>query len=332
MKKIYMILLMALTATASMLTSCSDDDPFFTASENDAPRILNTDIPEGKGGETPLFNTITRTTNFTFDAIVTPANYTTVTWLIDGEQVAEGLSIDTPLLAGSHTVKLVATTTKGLSTSRTFIVNVLPADGDPALAGDAKSRWLTTGTAKTIETTNVSSVAKVLIGKQEATGVSFAEGQLTFNVPVMEEGEYTVVIEDAEGQRYGCGLFTVSNDEYEDPEVTETVLWEGSTEINWGASNVLISPDVMSQVAVGSTVKVYYEIIDMPDGYHAMRITTNYWGDNAEDQVVPQFDLTGDTANPYEFTYTAANKEIVDSREGMLVVGYGYKVTRITTE
>ncbi len=29
-------------------TACSsDDDPFFTAAENDAPRILNTDLPEG---------------------------------------------------------------------------------------------------------------------------------------------------------------------------------------------------------------------------------------------------------------------------------------------
>jgi hypothetical protein len=70
----------------------------------------------------------------------------------------------------------------------------------------------------------------------------------------------------------------------------------------------------------------------MPDNYHAMRITTNQWGDNPEDQVVAQFDLTGETPNPFEFTYTAANKEIVDSRGGMLIVGYGYKLTKVTVE
>ena len=33
-------------------TSCSsDEDPFFSASEDDYPRIINTDLPEGKGGE-----------------------------------------------------------------------------------------------------------------------------------------------------------------------------------------------------------------------------------------------------------------------------------------
>ena len=72
-------------------TACSsDEDPFFTANENDAPRILNTDIPEGKNGEPATLMNIERTTNFTYEAIVTPANYTTVTWFIDDEQVAEG--------------------------------------------------------------------------------------------------------------------------------------------------------------------------------------------------------------------------------------------------
>lgn len=46
--------------------------------------------------------------------IVTPAHYTTVTWYIDDEQVAEGLKIDVPVLAGDHIVKVVATTTKGI--------------------------------------------------------------------------------------------------------------------------------------------------------------------------------------------------------------------------
>ena len=424
-----------------MFASCAKDDPHFTAGEDDAPRILNTDIPEGEGGQPGTIATIERTTNFTFDLIVTPARYTTVTWFIDGEQVAEGLSIDVPVLAGNHIVKIVARTTKGLETSRTCKLVVNPAEGDPALASDAKSRWLTIGTTKTIECTNVTSITKVLVGKQEASNVAYANGQLTFTVPSMDEGEYPVIIEDASGTRYGCGLFTVSSKEYVDPGVKETVLWEGSTDINWGDSNVFLSaeqmaavpvgatvrlvyemieadyhalrvtnqdwssdivPQVdgldaipspyeftytadhkaiadekgmlitgfgykltkviivegvapaettlwegstdinwgesnvliasadMANVAVGSKIRLYYDIIDMPDGYHAMRITTNWWGDNAEDQVVAQFDLTADTPNPYEFTYTEANKAIVDEREGMLIVGYGYRVTKVT--
>ena len=317
---------------ATAITSCSDDDPYFAASENDAPRILNTDIPEGASGEPAVIKNIERTQNFEFEVIVTPVHDTNVAWFIDDEQVAEGLTINVPVLAGEHILKIVATTTKGLSTSRTCKLVVRPAEGDPALASDAKSRWLTIGSTKTIECTNVTNVAKVFIGKQEASNVSYANGLLTFDVPAMDEGEYQLTIEDANGARYGCGVFTVSNEAYADPGVKEMVLWEGDTDINWGDSNVNISPETLAEVPVGATIYLYYEMVDMTDGYHAMRITTPKWGDNPEDQVVAQFDLTGDTPNPFEFTYTEANKALVDERGGMLVVGYGYRLTKITVE
>ena len=316
-------------SVAAVLTSCSDDDPFFSASENDEPRILNTDIPEGKGGKPAVLTSIFRNENFKFSVIVTPVEYTTVKWYVDDVQVAEGLDIDVPLLAGNHTLKIVATTTQGKSVSRTCIVEVKALASDPTLATDAKSRWLTTGSTKTIKCTNATSVTKVFIGTQEATNVSFSNGEVTFDVPAMAEGEYQISIEDAEGNRFGCGVVTVSNDEYVEPGVKETVLWEGGTEINWGTSNVLISPETMASVPVGATISLVYELVDMPENYHAMRITTNKWGDEPEDQVVAQFDLKEDTPNPFEFTYTAANKEIVDSREGMLIVGYGYKLTKV---
>lgn len=97
-----------------------------------------------------------------------------------------------------------------------------------------------------------------------------------------------------------------------------------------GDANVTVSAADMANVPVGATIRLVYEMADMPDGYHALRITTPWWGDNAENQIVAQFDLTADTANPYDFTYTEANKAIVDERGGMLLVGYGYKLTKVT--
>ena len=82
-----------------------------------------------------------------------------------------------PLLAGDHILEIVATTTLGKTTSRICQVIVRPVEGDPELASDAKSRWLTIGTTKTIKCKNVTSVSKVFIGKQEATNVSFANQQ-----------------------------------------------------------------------------------------------------------------------------------------------------------
>ena len=61
-----------------------------------------------------------------------------------------------------------------------------------------------------------------------------------------------------------------------------------------------------------------------------MRVTTPWWGDNPKDQVVAQFDLPVEAPFYYEFVYTEANKAIVDERESMLLVGYGYKLTKVT--
>lgn len=142
------------------LASCSSDDPYFTASENDAPRILNTDIPEGSDGQPATLTSIDRTQNFTFEAIVTPVKYTTVTWLIDGTQVAEGLSIDIPLLAGDHILQIVATTTKGLQTSRTCKVVVCPLATDPIPDNKQRERLVKPGTAVTLHGKNMEHVLK----------------------------------------------------------------------------------------------------------------------------------------------------------------------------
>ena len=122
-----MLLAVGFTLTAATtLTSCStDDDPYFTVTEDDSPRILNTDLADVK---------IDRKTNFKLEIKVTPVHYTTVTWLLDGTQIFEGLLIDQTLPVGNHELKIVATTTKGKITSRTLNVNVTPAADDPALS------------------------------------------------------------------------------------------------------------------------------------------------------------------------------------------------------
>ena len=83
---------LALVGAAS-LSACSDDDPHFTVSEDDYPRILNTDLSD---------KTIDRKTPLQMEIKVTPMHYTTVTWLLDDVQIAEGSTIDQFLPVGSH--------------------------------------------------------------------------------------------------------------------------------------------------------------------------------------------------------------------------------------
>ncbi len=311
-------------------TSCSsDEDPFFSASEDDYPRIINTDLPEGKGGEPAALPSIERTTNFTCEVIVTPVHYTTVTWFVDDEQVGEGLKIDVPVLAGDHLVKVVATTTKGLSTYRLLTLNVRPATDDPELAKDGRSRWLTIGTTTTIDCKNIkNNVTKVFIGKTEASNVSYADGKLTFDIPAMDEGEYTVIIE-ADGMRYGCGVFTVSTEEYQDPGERE--IYEGPSEkLAWSAIAWVNDDYVALGLKPGMTVKVY---VNADEGA-AGAIATSWWKDiNTGIQWdEPEGGCRQELPEGKSvMTYTIATTQYMDE-QGFAVIGNGFVVEKITVE
>lgn len=73
-----------------------------------------------------------------------------VTWLLDGEQVHEGDSIDQQILAGVYELKIVATTTKRKTTSRTVTLTISPGDDDPVLGTKSYERWVAPGATATI--------------------------------------------------------------------------------------------------------------------------------------------------------------------------------------
>lgn len=320
MKKDIYIMLLALAAATMNMTSCSEDnDPFITAGEDDFPRILNTDLPEMTGGKPANLPTITRDVPFEFTAIVTPTQYTTVTWYADGELVSTGTTISEYFLAGDYDIKIVATTTKGKETYRNCTLKVLPCEGDPALADDVKSRWLKIGSTVTISGDNLVGVTAAYInGTALANFVNNGNG-VSFTVPEMEEGDYKIVLETAD-MKYGCGNVTVSKDDYVDPGMT--YLWQGSVDINWGDSNVALDCAELG-ITVGMTLVIGYELCDMPDNYHAARLAT---GPSWAADVLPQFDLDAGVPNG-EFSVTIT-QEIMDAINGdggqILIVGYGY--------
>ena len=104
---------------------------------------------------------------------------------------------------------------------------------------------------------------------------------------------------------------------------TDTTLWEDGVNINWGDSNVFLSAEEMAAVPVGATVSLYYDIIEAE--YYCLRVTNQDWSSD----IVAQIDGFNAYPSPYEFTYTAAHKAIADAK-GMLVTGFGYKLTKVT--
>ncbi|MBQ0073239.1 MAG: IPT/TIG domain-containing protein, partial [Prevotella sp.] len=247
-KNILRFALIAISALAAgFLQSCSNEDPFFAASEDDSPRILNTDLQSvDLSGKKELLriDSISRAENFNYGVLATPRAYTNINWYVDDKLVFTGDTINMPFLAGTYKIKIEAVTTKGKSTYRERLLLVTPLDGDPTLANDEKSRWLNPGATVTINGNNLDNVSNLLIGGVEVENFINNGTSVTFTVPAslaLGSPQMTAITKD--GEKFGLDRANVTNEQYVDPGVQEIKLWEGSQVINWGDANVNISAD-----------------------------------------------------------------------------------------
>lgn len=211
MNKLLSLLFACCVATMSFM-GCSEDDPFITATEDDFPQILLPWFGEFQNGEPYEYKNLPRDIEFEDSVVVTPALHTKVEWFLDGEKVHEGKKYKRTFLAGNYIVKIVATTTKGLSTSRTGKVVVRPIDGDPVLANNAAEYLVAPGVKAVLTGTNLNHVKKLAIGSQDAEIVSVSDSQIEYIVPQMADGTYSVTLSD-EAMTYG-GVCSVTDATY----------------------------------------------------------------------------------------------------------------------
>lgn len=209
-------LLTAMLPLCMICLSCSDDEPFSTVGPDDDPHILSPMFPDRQNGELPVIAAISRDANFKMTLTVTPADYTDVVWYIDGDKAAEGDSIDIGLPAGLYTMKVVATTVKGKSTSREALVKVNPLADDPWSAEVGSERFVAPGTEAVLYGDNLELVKSVKIGNSTTSQVTYStEGDtphLVYTVPAdVEDGTQRVLLIDENGNEFGANTVTVSN-------------------------------------------------------------------------------------------------------------------------
>ena len=398
----------AVITSAAVVNCTQKEEPFFTASADDSPRILNTDIPEWKDGQPQTLLTISRDQNFEFEIVVTPADYTTVEWFLDDVKIAEGKTINQPVLAGNWTLKMLATTTKGLSTYRIAKLVVNPLAGDPVAGEAILERLVAPGATAALGGTNMDKVAKVVIGGVECDA-TYADGAVTYTVPAdMTAGTYQLTLKDAEEFEYGAGYITVSASSVVSaasfsgkpgaeltmtglnldkittltvgdqactivsqtaselkltlPVITagtyeltgvdasgnpvnfingsqmqekatvvvtsEVVLWEGSHYVDWGSPFNAIQTSVKEHLAPGRILRFYVS------GNGQGAATTAWWnnfttgldGESNRGDII----ISGDMV--LEYTLSAAGVDKLNTEDGLLCVGTGYTVTKVTIE
>lgn len=309
----------ALAGTSTLSSCSSDDEPYFTASEDDNPRILNTDLADSK---------INRKTNYKLEIKVTPAHYTTVTWLLDGKQIAEGNTIDQTLPLGDHELKIVATTTKGKTTSRTLNVTVTPAADDPVLGTNANELWVAPGETTTIRNCKnlVDHVQKVLIDGKEADFKVLDKGTaLKVTAPSdLANGDYDITLVDGSGVQFPCGKIKVTT---EPRPSMETTLWEGEFAVTWGTPFEALKETFLSKVKVGTILRVYV------DGKGQGTATTAWWNNILTGKGDPERgDIPVDGPAKWEFELTDLSIKLLTEQDGFLLVGDGYTVKKVTIE
>lgn len=312
----------ALAGTSTLSSCSSDDEPYFTVSEDDNPRILNTDLADSK---------IDRKTKYKLEIKVTPVHYTTVTWLLDGTQIAEGNTIDQTLPVGNHELKIVATTTKGKSTSRTLKVTVTPAADDPALGTNAVELWVAPGAETTIhKCKNLGTVTKVMVGGKEVAFEVLEEGTaLKLTAPTgLENGDYDITLVDGEGNQFSGGTIKVTT---EPRPSMENTLWEGHHYVSWdlgdGDPNKnfnLITKDQVAKWKEGQTLRVYCSMKD-DDAYHQIKLATAWWTD-----LTSPYEFGEGNVVKFELTQDTLDK--MAAEDGFICVGHGYYVDKVTIE
>ena len=309
----------ALAGTSTLSSCSSDDEPYFTVSEDDDPRILNTDLADSK---------IDRKTNYKMEIKVTPVHYTTVTWLLDGNQIAEGNTIDQPLPLGNHELKIVATTTKGKTTSRTLKVTVIPAADDPALGTNASELWVAPGAETTIhKCKNLGTVDKVMVGGKEVAFEVLEEGKaLKLTAPTgLENGDYDITLVDGSGVQFPCGTIKVTT---EARPSMENTIWEGEFAVTWGTPFDALRETFLSKVKAGTILRVYV------DGKGQGTAATNWWNNilTGKGGDIERGDFMVDGPATWKFELTDLSIKLLTEQDGFLLVGNGYTIKKITIE
>lgn len=269
-----------------------------------------------------------RKTKLNLEIKVTPVHYTTVTWLLDGKQIAEGTTFDQTLPLGDHELKIVATTTKNKTTSRTLKVTVTPAADDPALGTNASELWVAPGETTTIRNCKnlVDHVQKVLIDGKEAAFEVLDEGKaLKVTAPSgLANGDYDITLVDGSGVQFPCGTIKVTT---EPRPSMENTLWEGEFPVTWGTPFDALRETFLSKVKAGTILRVYV------DGNGQGTAATNWWSNILTGKKDPERgDIMVNGPATWKFELTDLSIKLLTEQDGFLLVGDGYTVKKVTIE
>ena len=177
---------------------------------------------------------------------------------------------------------------------------------------------------------NISLIKSIFINNDEVSIKSKTDESLTFTCPSLTGGKYSMHALCQDGRKV---KFKTDNGFVEETSVlisSGTELYDGHYYVSWepGASESAKEfgevKDKTQNLSIGNRIKVYYSV-NPDDEYHQIGIKTAYWK-----ELSPEFVFSEDGVTEIILTEDIVN--LLNTQFGLICVGHGYYVDRVTYE
>ena len=177
---------------------------------------------------------------------------------------------------------------------------------------------------------NISLIKSIFINNDEVSIKSKTDESLTFTCPSLTGGKYSMYALCQDGRKV---KFKTDNGFVEETSVlisSGTELYDGHYYVSWepGASESAKEfgevKDKTQNLSIGNRIKVYYSV-NPDDEYHQIGIKTAYWK-----ELSPEFIFSEDGVTEIILTEDIVN--LLNTQFGLICVGHGYYVDRVTYE
>lgn len=177
---------------------------------------------------------------------------------------------------------------------------------------------------------NISLIKSLFINNEEVSIKSKTDESLTFTCPSLTGGKYSMHALCQDGRKV---KFKTNNGFVEETSVlisSGTELYDGHYYVSWENDPPLSVKefgevkDKTQNLSIGNRIKVYYSV-NPDDEYHQIGIKTAHWT-----ELSPEFVFSEDGVTEIILTENIIN--LLNSQAGLICVGHGYYVDRVTYE
>ena len=177
---------------------------------------------------------------------------------------------------------------------------------------------------------NISLIKSLFINNEEVSIKSKTDESLTFTCPSLTGGKYSMHALCQDGRKV---KFKTDNGFVEETSVlisSGTELYDGHYYVSWendppqSVKEFGEVKDKTQNLSIGNRIKVYYSV-NPDDEYHQIGIKTAHWT-----ELSPEFVFSEDGVTEIILTENIIN--LLNSQAGLICVGHGYYVDRVTYE